>query len=289
MGIPTARVKIACFMICSVLAGFAGMIQVLRLGSPLPSIGEGMELQAVAAAVIGGTSLAGGVGTIFGGIIGAALIRVIDNGMVCRRVDANWFKFAIGCADHLCGRRQRMAAQSAQAHQGGELRHERRRSSRSRTCTNGIRASTRSRASASTSRRRGVGLVGDNGAGKSTLIKILSGVHRPDEGEILVEGKPVRIRNPQRRDELGIETIYQYNSMVPTMTIARNVFIGREPLNWSLFGIGMLDQKRMREKASRRSPMSTCICARPMRWSANSPAASGRASPSPAPCISSRR
>lgn len=96
MGIPTARVKIACFMICSMLAGFAGMIQVLRLGSPLPSIGEGLELQAVAAAVIGGASLFGGIGSILGGIIGATLIRVIDNGMVLSQVDSNWFKFAVG-------------------------------------------------------------------------------------------------------------------------------------------------------------------------------------------------
>lgn len=96
MGIPTGRVKIACFMICSVLAGFAGMIQSLRLNSFLPSIGEGMELQAVTAAVIGGTSLAGGVGSIVGGLIGATLIRVIDNGMVMSQVNSNWFKFAIG-------------------------------------------------------------------------------------------------------------------------------------------------------------------------------------------------
>jgi simple sugar transport system permease protein len=96
MGIPTGRVKIACFMICSVLAGFAGMIQSLRLTSFLPSIGEGMELQAVASAVIGGTSLSGGVGSIVGGLIGATLIRVIDNGMVMSQIDANWFKFAVG-------------------------------------------------------------------------------------------------------------------------------------------------------------------------------------------------
>lgn len=96
MGIPTARVKIACFMICSVLAGFAGMIQVLRVGSPLPSMGEGLELAAVAAAVIGGTALTGGIGSILGGVIGAMLIRVIDNGLVLSRVDSNWFKFAIG-------------------------------------------------------------------------------------------------------------------------------------------------------------------------------------------------
>lgn len=96
MGIPSGRVKIACFMICSMLAGFAGMIQSLRLNSFLPSIGEGMELQAVSSAVIGGTSLAGGVGSVVGGLIGATLIRVIDNGMVMSQIDANWFKFAIG-------------------------------------------------------------------------------------------------------------------------------------------------------------------------------------------------
>jgi simple sugar transport system permease protein len=96
MGIPVMRTKIACFMLCSMLAGFAGLIQVLRLGSPLPSLGEGLELQAVAAAVIGGTALTGGVGTVLGAIIGATLIRVIDNGLVLTKVDANWFKFAIG-------------------------------------------------------------------------------------------------------------------------------------------------------------------------------------------------
>jgi simple sugar transport system permease protein len=96
MGIPVNRVKIVCFMLCSVLAGFAGLIQVLRLNSPLPSIGVGLELQAVAAAVIGGTALTGGIGTVFGAIVGALLIRVIDNGLVLSHVNANWFQFAIG-------------------------------------------------------------------------------------------------------------------------------------------------------------------------------------------------
>ena len=96
MGIPVKRVKMICFMLCSMLAGFAGLLQVLRLGSPLPSIGEGLELQAVAAAVIGGTALSGGIGTVFGAIIGTLLIRTIDNGLVLSRVDSNWFKFAIG-------------------------------------------------------------------------------------------------------------------------------------------------------------------------------------------------
>jgi simple sugar transport system permease protein len=96
MGVPVRGVKMACFILCAMLAGFAGTIQVFRLGAPLPSIGDGLELQAVAAAVIGGTALTGGVGTVLGAIVGALLIRVIDNGLVLSRVDANWFKFAIG-------------------------------------------------------------------------------------------------------------------------------------------------------------------------------------------------
>ncbi len=94
-----------------------------------------------------------------------------------------------------------------------------------------------------------VGLLGDNGAGKSTLIKILSGVHKPDEGEILFQGRPVRIPSPKAAMQLGIETIHQHNSLVPNLSIARNVFIGREPLMFSLFGIGPMDHARMRTDA----------------------------------------
>ena len=103
--------------------------------------------------------------------------------------------------------------------------------------------------SLSVARGEAVGLVGDNGAGKSTLIKILSGVHEPDAGTIRIEGREVRIRNPRQAMELGLETIYQYNSMVPTMSIARNVFIGREPLKWSLFGLGWMDRGKMDDES----------------------------------------
>ena len=92
-----------------------------------------------------------------------------------------------------------------------------------------------------------IGLVGDNGAGKSTLIKVLSGVELPDSGEIRVEGQRVAIRSPKMAMQLGIETVYQYNSLVPHMTVARNLFIGREPLMFSAGGIGVMNQRKMRE------------------------------------------
>jgi len=96
MGINTRRVKMICFMLCSVLAGFAGIIQTLRLKASLPSLGLGLELEAIAAAVIGGCLLTGGVGSVVGAIIGALLIRSIDNGLIMARVDADYFKASIG-------------------------------------------------------------------------------------------------------------------------------------------------------------------------------------------------
>jgi len=73
-------------------------------------------------------------------------------------------------------------------------------------------------------------LLGDNGAGKSTLIKVLSGVYTPDEGEIFVAGKPVQFTSPKDTRDSGIATVYQDLALVPLMSVARNFFLGREPL-----------------------------------------------------------
>lgn len=72
-------------------------------------------------------------------------------------------------------------------------------------------------------------LLGDNGAGKSTLIKTLSGVHRPDKGEYLVDGKPTNFGSPRDALACGIATVYQDLAMIPLMSIARNFFLGSEP------------------------------------------------------------
>ena len=71
-------------------------MQVPILQAPMASAGDGIELQAIAGAVIGGTALTGGVGSVLGALLGTILLRVIDTGMTMSRVDANWFQLAIG-------------------------------------------------------------------------------------------------------------------------------------------------------------------------------------------------
>ena len=84
-------------------------------------------------------------------------------------------------------------------------------------------------------------LLGDNGAGKSTLIKTLAGVHAPDKGQYLVEGKPVRLRSPRDALDAGIATVYQDLALVPLMSVARNFFMGREPTRKLLGMIPVMD------------------------------------------------
>ncbi|WP_409238230.1 sugar ABC transporter ATP-binding protein [Streptomyces sp. PA5.6] len=87
-------------------------------------------------------------------------------------------------------------------------------------------------------------LLGENGAGKSTLIKMLSGAYRPDSGRIFAEGREVRINGAQDAERLGIATIYQEFNLVPDLTVAENIFLGRQPRRF-----GLVDRKKMEADA----------------------------------------
>ena len=94
-----------------------------------------------------------------------------------------------------------------------------------------------------------VALAGDNGAGKSTIIKIISGVFRHDDGEVLFGGRPIQFSTPQEARESGIETIYQDLALADNLSIGENIFLGREPKR-RLFGLlPILDRARMAEAA----------------------------------------
>src|SRR5512138_1728179 len=88
-------------------------------------------------------------------------------------------------------------------------------------------------------------LVGENGAGKSTLMKILSGVYQADEGTIYLKGKPISFRDSRQARDAGIGIIYQELNLIPHLSVAANIFVGREPLT----RFGTLDEKRMNTEA----------------------------------------
>jgi len=95
-----------------------------------------------------------------------------------------------------------------------------------------------------------VALVGDNGAGKSTLVKTMVGVHPPDDGEILFQGKPVTVNTPHDARDLGIETVYQDLALAAEVDPAANMFLGREILRSGPLGkLGFLDKPAMRRRS----------------------------------------
>jgi fructose transport system ATP-binding protein len=95
-------------------------------------------------------------------------------------------------------------------------------------------------------------VIGDNGAGKSTLIKALSGALIPDEGEMFLDGKPVTFHTPSDARRQGIETVYQDLAVAPAMTVAENLFLGREIHKPGFLGSlqRLLDKKRMTVEAA---------------------------------------
>ncbi len=90
-------------------------------------------------------------------------------------------------------------------------------------------------------------ICGENGAGKSTLMKILYGMQPPDEGEIAINGEPIRLRNPQDAIKAGIGMVHQHFMLADNLTVGENVFLGAEALH----GIGRAARARLAELSSR--------------------------------------
>ena len=91
-----------------------------------------------------------------------------------------------------------------------------------------------------------VGLIGENGAGKSTLVKILAGIHRIDDGELIFEGEPTSFRSPRDAFNHGLAMVFQEQSIIQTLTVAENIFLGRER---EFLRFGVIDKRAMNSAA----------------------------------------
>jgi ribose transport system ATP-binding protein len=256
-GIPVKLVEFSAYLITGMMVGVGSLVTIGRVHSFQPLSGQGLEFAAITAAVIGGTSLAGGRGDIVSTFLGSVFVGVIAAGLSFAGVDQQVIYVFTGAfivvavlvsqREILQGLRERVlvgrlalsnrfrrveaqAREAREASQGGrtlEVRNIQKRFP-------GVLALK----SVTFDLHSGevVGLVGENGAGKSTLVKVLAGDHRPNAGDVLIDGVPAQFGGPEDARHAGIAVIRQHFTLVPDLTVAENLFLGDEP-RWPVFGI----------------------------------------------------
>ncbi|MGH6858709.1 MAG: ATP-binding cassette domain-containing protein, partial [Phyllobacterium sp.] len=252
--VPVSLVRISIYLIAGATAGLGAVLTIGRLGSAQPLAGTGLEFTAITAAIIGGTKLSGGRGSIWGTAVGALLLGVINTGLsflqvpqiIIYFVTAGLILVAVLTSQpesitSLFRHRGRKAGPAAPESSAAAIEKHSIALRGIGKIFPGVKALDG--VSFTLSAGEVVGLAGENGAGKSTLVKCISGLHRPDEGEILIDGAPVQFHSPN--DAKGISVIHQHFSLSPDLTVAENLFIGHEPRT----RLGLLDRALMRRRS----------------------------------------
>ena len=246
-GIKVRRHVAMIYVLAAGCAGIAGILFAARFSAGAPQGGEAMLLDSIAAVVIGGASLFGGSGTIVGTVIGALIIAVIQYGLVFINVEPFWQFVAVGAVIIVSvlidQSRSRLEARDPSVTDESIL------SARSLVQALRRRARHSARCHLNSQRERFWRLPVTTVPGKSTLIKLISGVHLPDAGEIRFKGERTEMNHPRVARGLGIETIYQDLSLADNLDIGANVFLGREPERRVVGLLPILDRRHMREQA----------------------------------------
>ncbi|HEY0121210.1 MAG TPA: ATP-binding cassette domain-containing protein [Rhizobium sp.] len=253
--VPVSLVRISVYLITGASAGLGAILTIGRLGSAQPLAGTGLEFTAITAAIIGGTKLSGGQGSIWGTAVGALLLGVINTGLSFLQVPQIIIYFITAALILIAVISSQPGTIVALFKSRGSKATVRHQAATATTAAVGhsielhglgkVFPGVKALDGVSFSVASGevVALAGENGAGKSTLVKCISGLYRPDEGGIVLDNVPVQFHSPN--DAKGISVIHQHFSLSPDLTVAENLFVGREPRT----RFGFLDRKRMRREA----------------------------------------
>lgn len=260
-GINVTRHTVLVYMLGGMFAGLASVISIGRALSAQPLAGQNMEFDAITAVVIGGTSLAGGMGSLTGTMLGVLIIGTIFTGLGMMPISP-YFSYVVKgflivasvYLDQYGGTIRIRKPGTDRKKQPAAEHGKNKEIDVSTVQTLELRGivkefpGVKALDGVNLKIKRGTvhALMGENGAGKSTLIKILSGVYKKDGGEILMDGKPVTIHSPVDSQKLGISVIYQEFALVPELSITQNIFLGRE-----LMGRGPLVKRRQMEKKAK--------------------------------------
>ena len=268
-GINPELHTLSVYSFVGLMAGIAAIVTVGRTVSAQPLAGRNMEFEAITAVVLGGTSLSGGIGSVWGTVLGSLLVGTMTLGLSFLDISVSANYLLKGGMILIAVFSDIISTQRGLSTAGREVRLEAKRKEKAE----GVRQTVESAAqvrqhwnqtlelkhiskvfpgvkalddvSLTINRGKVLALIGENGAGKSTLMKVLSGVYTKDAGEILVDGTPVEIRNPVDSQRLGIAVIYQELSMIPEMPVYNNVFLGREKMYRHT---GLFDTRFMKQR-----------------------------------------
>jgi simple sugar transport system ATP-binding protein len=247
------------FVGTAMAAALLGIISALSYGSADPLRGDGKEFESAIIAIVGGTLLSGGYGSVIGTIFGALTLGVVRQGLFFMGINSDWYQMLLGiilfAAVLLNQFARSRAVDPHRRTSAGAAVQELPASAVRAALDDGagtgdgkpvLEASNISKyfggvialenVSLAVHSGEVVCLLGDNGAGKSTLIKILSGVIVPDSGKLVLAGQEMRPRSPRDMLESGVATVYQDLAVFPLMSIARNFVVGMEPTKgWGPF------------------------------------------------------
>lgn len=268
-GIHSRKQIIKVYAFAGFMTGIATVFTMGRAISAQPLAATDLEFEIITAVVIGGTSLMGGIGSIAGTVLGVILVALIRTGLNMMNVSP-YLQYVIKGAiiilavlmDQVGSKGSIRKRNTAKAKEGeAQTTH---RSGNEQEALQLIASGKQKCLKLSHIHKSFPGvkalddvslelkagtvhaLIGENGAGKSTLMKILSGVYTKDEGTISIDGIPVDIKSPIDSAKLGIQVIYQEFALIPELSVANNIFLGKELKKKDRI---QLNKKAMKEKA----------------------------------------